>query len=768
MPTDQDAPKLLEEKQTGTTTRVVVPTTRISDATATQNRVQRLGQSDSQRAQRRTLVKGLVDGNPPYKQSALVKAGRAHQCNVNWRTAESYLSQATGAFYDIFSETPTYATVITEYGDSDDRYSRIITEKFHDLMEQDDDWDSCIQTSQEEMVLYGDGPIWFNDADDWRTEAGLCGELLVPERAKANTSKWEESARLVAYLPHQLYERIMHEKEARAAGWDIDAVKKAIIHAHPKSAEGAEFSQWEYHQQRLKAQAFNYDGESSTIECYNYFVKEFPRDEDKIGMITHVIGLRSSYEGTTAQKYLFKSERRFANWRQLVHPMYYAITAGGFHHSVTGMGVKMYSAMEFENRLLCNLADKTFAPDAIFRPMTGAAQQSFSIARYGEYGQVSAGYDVIQIPQMRKLEDGIGFRREVQRTVAGNLSQYRQELQEPTGNPETATGRTIDAQQQARLGKTQLNRYYRQLDWLYAEKFRRAAKPGLNPNMPGAKQALEFQETCFKAGVPPAALRKIKSVRATRITGQGSEFMRQQNLEFLLGIVAMLPEIGRENLVADVIASRAGQVMVKRYFPMPAGDQQVNTDHHALATLQVGAMKEGIAPVVTGTQNSLVYAQVFLHAAAEAVAAAAQGQADPAQALAFVHLAGPAIAKHLQKLQADPSRKQAFEALKEQFKRLSQMADALTQRYQQQQAQAQKGQQTQMRAAAIQQGHDPDTQLKAAETKAKIDQSWLKTRESLAQKDMKTRQALALNDAKTAHGIKLDEAKAEHAEATAS
>lgn len=431
------------------------------------------------------------------------------------------------------------------------------------------------------------------------------------------------------------------------------------------------------------------------------------------------------------------------------------------------MGVKMYSAMEFENRLLCNIADKTFAPDAIFRPMSGSAQQAFSIARYGEYGQVSAGYEVVQIPQLRKIDDQIGFRREVQRSVAGNLSQYRQELQKETGNPETATGRTLDAQQQAKLGKTQLNRYYKQLDWLFAEKFRRASKPGLNPNMPGAKQALEFQERCFKRGVPPGALRKIRSVKATRIAGQGSEFMRQQSLEFLLGLIAMLPELGRENLLQDVIAGRAGQVMVKRYFPMPSRDQQPDTDHHALATLQVAAMKEGVAPIVTGTQNSLVYAQVFLQAAAESVAAAAQGKVDPAQALAFVEMAGPAIGKHLAKLQADPFRKQAFAALNDQFKRLAQMAEQLERRYQQQQMAQQKAMQTKRRAAAVAQGMDPETQLKAAEIKTKIEQSWMKTRESLAQKEAKSRQSLALKDATTAQQIALNEAKASQAESRA-
>lgn len=761
MPTDLDAPKTLEKKQSGSKTIIITPTTRISDAIGTQNRVQRLAEADDKRNRRRALVKGLVDGNPPYRASDLKAAGRSHQCNVNWRTAESYLDQAKGAFYDIFSESPSYAT-ITCAEDVEGRYSRIITEEFHVLLEQDDDWDYHIQLSQEEMILIGCGPIWFNDADDWRTEASLAGELLVPERTRSNTSKWEEAARIVSYQPSELYRRIMHEAEASKIGWNVDAVKQAIVDAHPKSREShTEGTRWEWAQQQLKNQAHFYDGEASTIEAYHYFVREFPAREDPEGGITHVIGLRAPAEQGNSYKYLFKHERRFQNWRQLVHPMYYATERGGFHHSVTGMGVKMYAAMEYENRLLCNIADKTFQPDVLFRPMTGAGNQAFSITRYGEYGAVSANYDTVQIPQMRKIDDNLAFRREVQNTVASNLSQYRQELQKPEGNPKTATQIMNEASHQAKLGKTQLNRYYRQLDWLLAEKYRRAAKPGLNPNMPGAKQALAFQERCLKRGVPSRALRNVLSVKATRITGQGSEFMRQQNLQFLLGLVAMLPEQGRENLMQDVIAAQAGQVMVKRYYPSSAAQQSQNTDHHAMAALQVAAMKEGVAPVVTGTQNSVIYAQVFLQAAGEAAAGAAQGAVDTSEALAFIELAGPAIGQHLAKLQADPSRKQVFDKLNESFKQLAKLQEQLQQRYEQQQQQNQKAMAQRQRAMAIQQGTDPDTLVRVAESKQKIDMQWEKTRQSLAQKEQKSRQALMLKDAATAQQIRINEEKAE-------
>lgn len=366
------------------------------------------------------------------------------------------------------------------------------------------------------------------------------------------------------------------------------------------------------------------------------------------------------------------------------------------------------------------------------------------------------------MPVQQRIEEGVYFRREIQRTVASNLSQYRSDAKKEDGNPQTATQIVHDAQQQARLGKTQLNRYYKQLDWLYAEKFRRAAKQGLNPNMPGAKEALGFQEACLKAGVPPQALRQIKSVRATRITGQGSEFMRQQSLEFLLGLIAMLPEQGRENLLSDVIAARAGQSMVTRYYPNSVKAQKPN-DHQVLAQLQVAAMKEGVAPVITGTQNHVIYAQTFLQAGAGAIETAAKGATDPATALAFVELAGPAIMAHLEAISNDPSRKVAFDALQEQWKKLAQATDQLEQRAQQDMASQQKKAQAQRKANGVMNGADPELQLKAHEAAAKTKMQWEKTRQGLAQKDQKHKQALALKDAQAAHSITIKQAQADAA-----
>ena len=106
------------------------PQSRLSSPDAVVDLVQMLLRADQERNRIRAKVKGIVDGNPPYSSAQLRKTGQAYRTNVNFREAEAFFSIALTAFYDIFSETPTYATVKTNIGNESERvsYSRIITE----------------------------------------------------------------------------------------------------------------------------------------------------------------------------------------------------------------------------------------------------------------------------------------------------------------------------------------------------------------------------------------------------------------------------------------------------------------------------------------------------------------------------------------------------------------------------------------------------------------------------------------------------------------
>jgi hypothetical protein len=227
--------------------------------------------------------------------------------------------------------------------------------------------------------------------------------------------------------------------------------------------------------------------------------------------------------------------------------------------------------------------------------------------------------------------------------------------------------------------------------------------------------------------------------------------VRQQSLEFLLGMISMLPEGGRENLIQDVIAARSGQFSVERYFPTSLESQR-NTDQHAHAMLWVAAMKAGITPIVTDTQKPVIYVQTFIQAAAQAFQSLQQG-ANPVEVARFLDTAGAAIAVQLEQIKADPTRKNVYDALHEQWKKLAELTDQLKAKIQSDAEANQENMAAQQQAKMIENGQEPSALIAAA--KAQNDMKWKSAKNAQAL-DIKARtasQKLAINDASAAAKI---------------
>lgn len=744
-----DSLKTLELNPNGNS--VKVPRTRMSDAMAAQSYCRRLiDNDDTKRGFKRSKVNGLRDGNPPYAYADLVKAGRADACSVNWGTARSYMESAGGAIYDLFTEAPGYVTIFTDYGslEQQEEYNSKISREVDRALKQTPVWDYEMSLSIDEMVWHGCGPLLFEDAWKPLPKAFLCGDLKVPEFTKSDTHYWESGMVQATYYPPELYAFIEDEKSARAVGWDVDYTKKVIANAMGLRNQSGSPFEWEFYQQELKNNSLSYYDEPRVCKVCHLFWKEFD------GRITQVIVERNQASGgaDSTIKFLFRHERRYRDWQEVVHPMYFDHGNGGYHHSVTGLGVKLFGAMEYENRLLCNLCDKAFAPKILFKPTSSEARAKFELTQYGEFGVLPRGMDNIQSPVAGIMDDGMKLHGMIGNLVSSNLSSYRQQVPaRKEGNPVTKFEKQYEASMQSALSKTQFNRFYEQLDQLYAEVYRRLA----NPNSPN-EMAQEFQKRCHKAGVPQEALNRIERIQATRVVGQGSSFLRKSAIDSLMPYAGALPEEGRQRLIEDKIAAEAGQSSVARYYP--TAQKTTATAQEVEAVQWTGVMKSGVPCPVSSEQNPAVYAATFLGAAMHAIQSIPQG-ADPGEVLKFLETAGPSIAAQLKRLSQDPTRQSVLHTLSEQFKQLTGLVDRLkalvAKAGQGRQAQQEKTQQqmsdAQLKAAKLQ----SDVALKSAKTQAQLTQG----KEKHDQKIQQARQDMALADAKTAAELERERLK---------
>lgn len=728
-----------------------VPSTRMRDAAQTQDFARRLRQDDERRSKKRSKVDGLVGGFAPYAISKMRDAGLAQNCNANFGTASSYMENGAGAFYDLVSEAPGFVGVLTDHGTDEqkDEWSRVISEEADRVFASDHIWDWEMQRSQWEMVLHGCGPMFFEDPFKVFPRSVACGDFKVPERTRSDVGYYDACVIEVEYYPPQLFEFIENEQAATQTGWRVEYTKHCIANAMNIQEQRGLGWDWSYYQQQLKANSLEYIDETKIIRVAFVFWKEFDGrisqgivecESTAAAANTKEQGKNGDGADGGAVQYLFFHRGRYANFREAIAAMYFDRGNGGWHHTVTGLGVKMFSALEFENRLLCRLMDGAFAPKVLFKPTTTEATQKMQLSHMGDYGVMSPGWDAQQMPISGYINEGLAMYRASSDLMRSNLSNYRQqpEAQKP-GNPETKFGRQMDAFTQSSLSKTTFNRYYKQLDALYFEIVRRLCN--LNST---DQRAIDFQKRCTDRGVMRECFGRIKSVEAIRVVGEGSAFLRKSSLAEMGSLVPGFPEEGQNNWKNDMIAATCGQRSVQRYNPSKKPGK-LPSDQQFMALEGIAMMKVGVPPIVTSSQNALTFAAAYLNAGVQALQSVQKG-ANPAEVLKFLHLCGPAIMAHLKRFEKDPMRQQAFKAISEQLKQLSAATDKLgkmVQQKAQQQKQLQQQQQQQL----------TDEKLKAEKIKGDLALKKQKQDATLGMQFQKHRQNLAIQDATAASNI---------------
>jgi len=714
-----------------------VPATRFATANDVQEFVIRLTTNDIERSKKRAAVRGLIDGNPPYRHSALRAAGRAEACNVNWGTGRSTVESGVGAYYDLAHEAPGVVSIRTGHGKPEERdaWSRIMSaEAEAQFKDPTLDWDFEQQQSQNEMVLHGRGPFMFEDNDNPFPRSLHDGDLKVPERTPATVRRWEVCSIDVDYYPPEVYAFIRDEEAAVSRGWDIDYTQRVIANAMDIQQPSTRAWDREFFQDQYKQNSLNFVDESKIVPLAHVFWKEFS------GKITHAIVQRDGM-ANAEPKYLFFHFERYNSFTECVHPMYFDRGNGGWHYTVTGLGVKMYGAMVYENRLLCNLMDKAFAPKIFFKFGSASSSEKFTLTTFGDWGKIPAGTDVVQNPIAGLMQDGLAMFRTSSELMRSNLSNYRQTARmDMPGNPATAKEVMLEASKESALNRTGINRYYQQLDVLYFEIVRRLC----NPNSTHAR-AKAFQEACVKKGVPRECFGRIEAVNAVRVVGEGNPFLRREALEAMRPDVASLPEEGRNNWLNDRIAATAGAASVERYNPSKQAKKMADEQDWMLAQA-ISMMRQGMAPPITSEQNPVKFAAGILQAATQALQSLQQG-GNPMQVLAFLQLAGPAVLAHLRRFAQDPMRKQIFKVLLAQLKKVSSFTDKLRQTVAKMQKQQQAQQQKTQAAMS-------DQALAAAKARSDIAIKQAKARVHLQTQLARTRQNMALADASTASTIR--------------
>lgn len=717
----------------------------------------------AKRSQRNALVAGLIDGNPPLSQAALMKSGQGARANFNTGEGQAFLETAVSPFYDLSTEVETFATarIPEEFGPNATDLSHCVQDYFQELLLKNEDHDYNLQLGLHEMVCYGMGPMVWDDDLNWQSQARLFSLLRVPPRTKASVNQWDHFSLEYYFTVGEMYQFIADAKAAAAIGWDVEAVKNAIMFAGSGLSSLQGWNQWETVQRMLRDNEYYYSVQVPTIRVARILVKEFA---DKDGNCEVTEGWVAA-DGTD-DRWLFRKDRRYKRMSEVIAPHFYD-RGNGDVNGIKGLGVKQYGQLlQIQRSMMATIDGAYLNSTALFQSNASVLKQNLEIMHAGPATVIPNSLTFVQRNPNGAMEPLFAVRKELQSTLSANLSQYRQRQEKESGNPASATEINARLQQASLLGKTAIARYYEQRDHWFQETFRRAINPELTDSMgEWAKQAREFQKKCRDKGITNEMLKKTV-VKATRTAGQGSSFLRTQALIATMQLLGpALPPDGLLRLQKDILAAIDGQPMVERYLPAPdmRPGEQANVWE---AMMENSAFHDGAQIPVTSTQMDEVHMNIHFEFL-DAVAGMVPQGADPDEVLKTLQAGGANITLHLQKFGRDPMNQQKA---KEYAKRLQELGKVVDQLADFVAKQAQEQAEAQQRAAMMQQ--DPELLIKQAEAQQDMALKDVKTRQQLelkranhdqraVQSAQKAAQEAAIKDAKTAQEITLKTVKAQ-------
>lgn len=545
---------------------------RIQDATAARELYQGFLEADDKGSRNRAVITAMFDGETPFKQTTLEKAGQGWRCNVNWGQAEQLLDSAQANYVDLLESVRTLIAVETDFPakpSEKTRFEQIIAKKITELLRDWDDWHPTMLLLAVYFIEHGVGFCYFEDHLDWRPEESRLGEVFLPRNIKVAESCYFAWCIRKNYQIHELIEFISDEEDAEEEGWNVEAVKAVIKNAADSDETVRDYDDWEKVQEMIKNNDIGFSSKLDQVCVVNVFVREFD------GTISHY---RVDEEGET-EEFMFEAPSRFENVHQALVTFVHGVGTNGQIHSVRGMGKRIFGPVSASNRLHCaNYDGAMTSSGGMIQPESMKGISKMPVQNHGPYNVLAPGYKYVDRATPNLTTSTIPVLSMMERMIGERAGQYTRSAPLFDSSQKTRFQFAAELELNSRLSVTQLKLFYKALDRLFREIVRRLAREDYTEVEPGGDAVKWLHDELEKEGVPLEALFQInhRRTKARRALGNGSPEQRRAISQELMDKSSQFDAVGRQRLAYDATYDLVGDDAT-RYITEPE-DNRVSID----------------------------------------------------------------------------------------------------------------------------------------------------------------------------------------------
>lgn len=634
------------------------PQERLTAVSAASSIYANLLKADETSSLNRAKIDALFDGAPPYDPAILKSTGQGSRTNLNFGEAQRYLDVAMSSYVDLYSSLERLVSVRLNSKASPENRSEIediISEELTATMRSLPEFHTNYLRLCAEFTKHGVSVAYFDTTTDWRFRVCGLSEFQIPRQSVASEEGIEVAVARRDYLLHEIFGFIRDEEVATNLGWDCEETKRVIVKNATTSGTEHKISCWEDIQREMKNNDLYTGYRNTSVSVIHMWVREFD------GTVSFYM-----FAENGPQRFMFREASRYRSPEQAYVLFSYGVGTNGTYHSVRGLGHRIFQHVQVSNRLRCQMVDSAIlAGSVMLQPSSERDLEKLSFTVYGPYSVLSSGLDLVEKqpnnlaqtmqPALSDLGNQLSLNVDLMSTYGPNVnSPYRNELQTEH-----------DISVASRLSGSTLNLFYASWSRLLREVVRRIC------NGNSDQWTKRFFERCAERGVTKADIKNIDHNRtlAVRAIGSGSMTNRLMALREINQYSGAFDEVGRKQLVRDIVASRVGHDIADRYIPRQQEPRQ--TTQGKIALLENTAMKNGEQIPVVSSEPHLEHLTTHVPMLQQLLEAIQAGEQDLGSLIPMATVLFGHVTDHAQFLSMDPNAK----AEVAQIRQLLQMGD---------------------------------------------------------------------------------------------
>lgn len=568
------------------------PESRLKDAHSLREIWENLNRSDEVGAYNRSVVRSLINGHPPFDQAEREEEGTGDLFNVNTGTGRLITDESTSGMMDIFSSERNLVEIPLDTRIPDNMrfgFQKLIEDEFSKMLTEWDAFAPRVNNLCNTDVIDGVGFLFFENDDTW--QFNCCGL----KDFKVNRDSEPVSTRIpVAILRREmyvgdLYRKIRNEKEAAEKGWDVEAVRGAILKAARRHRSDI-WRDWERLESDLKNNELYVSNESAPVEVLIAFIQEFDGSVSmSIGTASSGTADRMSRKEDSTDRFLYRRPKNYKDANEVFQVFPYSSGDDNKLYSVRGMGHFIYQACNAKNIMFSRMMDAArIGSTTTYQPRSMEDLEEATFLDFGYGMVVPPGFSIPERAQAPNLSQTLVPAME---TIDKSLNEVSGLLKEgPQAMGERANEQVISfsLEQINKMSAFAVTLFYPPLDRAYREVVRRIFIEDKD-----TRESEAMKERLEKLGVTEEIWRRIDlpRVRARRLIGGANKAGRMFLLNQQLSLLSGMDDQGRRELYYDITAERFGKEYAVRYHGDPSRSRKVVDEK--LADLENFHMIEG-------------------------------------------------------------------------------------------------------------------------------------------------------------------------------